>query len=157
MASLMHTVADGVCALLAAGTFTVPVTPQVSYETEMVLEGLTGLRCDVVPATGESELASRDVLQYTFGIDVGLRKKFAASDIDTDGKVKSSSMAAMIELLEDIHEYLASPSRRCLGGTYADAVWQGSTIRFLWVPAHLHQNHQYTGVFRATYAVDVDE
>jgi hypothetical protein len=33
MASLMHTVADGVRATLAAGTFTIAVTPALNYET----------------------------------------------------------------------------------------------------------------------------
>lgn len=157
MASIMHTVADGVRATLAAGTFTIAVTPALNYETEMLLEGLTSLRCDVVPATATFETESRNSTRYTFGIDVGLRKKFGTTDAGSGGVVSQAAIAALIELLEDMNEYLANSARRRLSASYAEAVWQGSEIRYLWIPGHLRQNHQYTGIFRATYAVDVDE
>ncbi len=157
MSSLMHTVADGVRAALAAGSFSLAVTPALNYETEMLLEGLTSLRCDVVPAAAQFESEDRGSARYTFGIDVGLRKKFAAADAGTGGVVSQTAIAALIELLEEMNEYLANSANRRFSGTYADAVWQGSEIRYLWIPAHLRQNHQYTGVFRATYLVDVDE
>jgi hypothetical protein len=156
MASIMHTVADGIRATLAGGTFTKTFTPQVSYDAEALLENLATLRVDVVPMGSVFAPISRTSSSYQFMCDVAVRKKFAATDADTDGTVKDAEVAALIELLEDLNEYLADPARRIFSSTYLFAQWAGSEMRWLWIPEHLRQERQYTGIFRVTYRVVVE-
>jgi hypothetical protein len=88
-------------------------------------------------------------------IDIAVRYRFGSSEQETDGSIDVDEIKVYVDLLEEIGEVLADRDNRILSDKI-DAVWTGNEIRVPWVPDHLRQNRQYTGILRATYVVDKD-
>jgi hypothetical protein len=150
--SILHDTADAVMELLATGTFSKTIDPQVSYDTELLLENAGTLRVDVVAAALTAVADSRISLRYEAGIDIAVRYRFGLSEQETTGAVDVKEVGAFLQLLEEIGEHLATPANRHLP-LKVMATWISNEIRFPWVPDHLRQQRQYTGILRATYAV----
>lgn len=157
--STLHDTCDAVVALLNAGVtadaFAVDFTAATSYDTELLLEDAGTVSVVCVPASSACVADSRVSLRYDVGIDVALRYRFGTTDQETTGKVKNASIETYIELLEEMGEYLAYPTRRALPTKLACA-WTGNELRYPWIPDHLRQHRQFTGIFRATYRVAVE-
>jgi len=152
---VLHGTASAVVDLLADGTFAKEFTPEISYDTDLILEDASTIRVDVVPASLVQVPDSRVSLRYEVGVDVAVRYRFGTSDQETDGKVSVDKAGAYLALLEELAEYLADPDNR-KPSTKAMAVWSSNDIRTPWVSEHLRNNRQYTGIFRANYIVAVD-
>lgn len=152
----MHDTAEAVKALIdAATTLSKSFTPSFVYDTELPLEDADSLHVDVVLAGGSQVPDSRISLRYEVLVDVAVRYRFGTSEQETDGSIDVDEIEAYMALLEEIAELLADPDNRSLA-TKTTATWVGNEIRFPWVPAHLSQYRQYTGILRATYAVAKD-
>jgi hypothetical protein len=150
MASIFTTVAEALKDQLNAGTYSQSFTAIRSYATrDMKIEELTGLRVDVVPVIHKDASAmARKQVGYTIDCDIGIRKKFAASDRESDGTIKNSSVDPLVLLLEEIHESLIMQRLTTLN----NAAWEGSAIRMTYSPVHLREWGQFTGIARITYS-----
>lgn len=152
----LHDTADAVRAVLAAGSFTKSATPIVSYDTELPLDEANTIRVDVVAAGMTSESESRISLRYNVLIDVAVRFKFDPStQIFATGKIGLSHIEGFVDYLEELAEHLAKPANRALTGK-TDATWLRNEIRAPWIPEHIREHRQYTGILRATYYVAKD-
>jgi len=151
----LHDTADAVRSQIAAGSYTLSFTPTLQYDTDLVLEDIDTLDVAIVAASLTQQADSRNSLRYEVGVDVAVRYRFGTAEHDGEGKIKTAQIEAYIGLLEEIAEELADPSNRTLTDKAA-AAWIRNEFRYPWVPEHLRQNRQYTGIFRATYVVMMD-
>lgn len=152
----LHDTTEAVKTLLAAGSFSKSIDPQFVYDTELPLEDLDTLRVDVVAASLVQVPDSRVSVRYEVGVDVAVRYRFGVADqTASTGDVTLAAIEGYVDLLEELAEYLADPDNR-VPSTKTAAVWVGNEMRVPWVPEHLRQNRQYTGIFRATYQVMKD-
>lgn len=153
--STLHDTALAVKTLLDAATLSKAFDPRFVYDTNLPLEDTNTLHVDIVAAGLECVPDSRGSLQYDVQIDIGVRYRFGTVEQDTDGSIDVDEIKPYVDLLEEVGEVLADKDNRILA-TKIDAVWTGNEIRAPWVPDHLRQNRQYTGILRATYVVDKD-
>ena len=147
-------IADAIAAELNAATLSMPIEARVRYVLDETLEdaGAAGVKVDIAIATGASELSDRDALGYVDAFDLAIRKRLTSSDIDQEtGEPIASRMSDLISLVEEINETLAASERL---NSYDAAIWQDSEIRAFWVPAHVRQYNQFTGVLRVRYSVE---
>ena len=116
-----------------------------------------GLQVDVIPFSPmDDELLDRKGVKYSPSIDVVIRKKFGTSDLETvpgenQSRVKNVLVEGLEKLLEEIHRHLVA--KRLDDGEVA---WDESRILATYLPAHLRDKHQFTGVIRTTYSVVKD-
>ena len=160
MATTLHDTAAAVTTLLNAGValdaFTVDFTAATAYDTDLLLENADdALSVLVVPAGLACVADSRVSVRYDVGVDVALRYRFGTSDQNADGTIKIASIGTYVGVLEEVMQYLAKPANRALA-TKLTAGWMTNEIRYPWVPDHLRNNRQFTGIFRATYRVAVE-
>jgi hypothetical protein len=160
MATTLHDTASAVVTLLNAGVtasaFTVSFAAAASYDTELLLEDAdNALSVVVVPASLIVSPDSRVSVRYEAGIDVALRYRFTTTHQGSDGKVTTANVGIYMGVLEEVSQYLAKPANRALA-TKPTAGWIGNELRYPWIPEHLRNFRQYTGIFRATYRVAVE-
>lgn len=153
--STLHDTAVAVKALLDGATLSKAFDTRFVYDTNLPLEDADQLHVDVVAAGLTCVPDERASLQYDVGIDIAVRYRFGTVEQDSDGSIAVDEIKPYVDLLEEIGELLADPDNRRLVDKI-DAVWTGNEIRAPWVPDHLRQNRQYTGIIRATYLVDKD-
>lgn len=153
--SVLHDIAVAVRIMLDTHGFSKPFDARLTYDTELQLEDLDTLHVDLVAAGLSTIPESRSSLEYNAQIDVAVRYRFGVLEHDTDGSIDVEEIAPYLALLEEIGEYLADPDNR-RPPFKADAVWIGNEIRAPWVPEQLRNNRQYTGIMRATYALEKD-
>ena len=154
--STLHDTALAVKTLLDGATLSKAFDPRFVYDTNLPLEDADTLHVDVVAAGLECVPDTRGSLQYDVAIDIAVRYRFGSSEQEAiDGSIAVDEIKPYVDLLHEIGELLADPDNRILT-TKIDAVWTGNEIRYPWVPDHLRQNRQYTGVLRATYVIDKD-
>jgi hypothetical protein len=152
----LHDTAEAVKTLIAAGSFSKTVDPVLAYSTDLELEDAGTLHVDVVAAGLSQAPDSRSSLEYNALIDVAVRYRFGASERQSaTQQVTLANIEGYVDLLEEIAEHLATPANRALS-TKTDATWIRNEIRVPWLPQHLRENGQYTGIFRATYYVAKD-
>ena len=146
-------IAEAITREMAAATFSQPFEPVRSYDTDTELADLDNLHVDVVPAVETTEMKSRRSMGFTCEIDIGIRKRFGPDATDeATGKVKTEEIDALMDLKQEILLSLGLPRLAMMAG----AKFGDAKIRVSWVPAHLHDKRQYTGVIRATYQTVVD-
>ena len=155
MSSILHDIADAVKDLLDGASLSKSFTSRLVYDTELQLEDLDTLHVDLVAAGLSVAPESRASLEYNALIDIAVRYRFGVLEHGTDGSIDVEEIAPYLALLEEIGEYLADPDNR-RPPFMADAAWIGNEIRSPWVPEHLRNNRQYTGIMRATYALEKD-
>jgi sulfite reductase beta subunit-like hemoprotein len=103
-----------------------------------------------------AEADSRSSLAYNALIDVAVRYKFAAAtQIYATQEIDLTYIEEYVDLLEAIAEHLATPGNRALTAK-TDATWLRNEMRAPWVPEHIREHRQYTGIVRATYYVAKD-
>lgn len=153
--SVLHDTANDVKDLLETADLSKSLTARLVYDTELPLEDEDELHVDIVPAGLVCQADSRASLAYDVYVDVAVRFKFGTSEQETDGAIAVEEIDGYIELLEEIGELLADPDNRMLPGD-AKPVWIGNEIRAPWVPQHLREFRQYTGIMRSTYRVAKD-
>lgn len=154
--STLHDTADAVKTLLDGATLSKAFDPRFVYDTNLPLEDADQLHVDIVAAGLACTADSRVSLRYEVAIDIAVRYRFGTIEQDAvDGSIAVDEIKPYADLLEEIGELLADPDNRKLTDQTV-ATWVGNEIRFPWVPDHLRQNRQYTGIIRATYLVAKD-
>lgn len=151
----LHDTAEAVKAVIEAATLTKSFTPSFLYDTNLELPDSDTLHVDVVLAGGSMVADSRISLRYEVLVDVAVRYRFGVAEQEIDGSISLDDIEGYVGLLEEIAELLATPAYRS-PSTKTMATWIGNEIRFPWVPEHLKQYRQYTGILRATYVVAKD-
>ena len=154
--STLHDIAVAVKSLLDGASLSKTLDVRLAYDTELVLEDLDTLHVDLVAAGLSTTPESRSSLEYNALIDIAVRYRFGVLEHDTDGSIDVEEIAAYLQLLEEIGEQLADPGNRQLATT-TPATWLGNEIRAPWLPDHLRNNRQYTGILRATYYAAKDQ
>jgi hypothetical protein len=153
--------ASAIVAALNAGTFSqtfAPVRSYAQWQRPFEVAEAVGLQVDVVPFSPMADdLFTRGSVKYSPAIDIVIRKKFAAEDLEevpgeNEARVKAQLVDALVALLEEINQALIA--RRI--GTGGKVVWQDTRILATYIPKHLRENHQYTGVIRLTTNVVKD-
>ena len=168
----MQLVADAVVASLeageAAGSFAQAIVTEREYDSSMMLEDTDVISVIVVPVLSNRTRKSQGTWNRDVVLDVMVRKRFPQSDFNADGSVDKERLDEYVDLLEQIDDYLADPDNHNLP-TYTDALYieddskeadraivRDLGIRFPWIPQHLTEWHQYTGVVRVAYHVEVE-
>lgn len=159
MSSVLMQVATAIATELEnATTFSETLSPVVSgADFDTKLESLGTLRVDVCPASAKSTLQARGRLKYTVAVDVLVRKKFAAADRETDGQIKMTSLATLLELVEGIGEYFAPCQPNQTGRrltTLTDAAWDSSSeIKANYSRKMLREAGQFSGWITLVYVL----
>ncbi len=148
-------VADLVTAALNAHEFGEGVQFQAerSYaDWDLALTDADELHVDVVPVGHPTAvLRSRGSVTYEVTVNIGLRKRFTQGESEkSDGRITLAEVDRLVQLLEHIHELMCGWDKRSLA---TDVAWQNSRITDSFVPEHLRQNRQYTGLILLTYHV----
>jgi len=172
MASRMQQVADALVAQLeiaeAAGSFSKSIVSERQYDTNLALEDTDIISVMVVPVRSNRTRKSRGTWNRDILLDVIVRKRFPQSDFNATGGIERDRLDEYVDLLEQIEDYLADPANHALD-TYTDAIFieddskeadsnitRELGIRFAWLPEHLTELHQYTGILRVAYHVEVE-
>ena|SRR5688500_7931214 len=160
MPAVLTLVADAVAELLteASHEFGLEFVATRSYPPkDEPLAALNSLRVDVVPVNhDDSGIVDRGTgsTNYLCSVDIGIRKKFSRSERDSDtGQVEQAEMDRLIELVEQVHDYLTDVENRRLprGTVGLDATWENTRIRAAYMPRHYREWQQFTGLIRVSY------
>ena len=142
-----------------ADTFAGPTwRAERSYaDWDLELATTDGVRVDVV-LVGNGvviEQQTQTGVAYFVPIDIAVRKKLRAED-DYDGGgpsiLSTTVLDELVDLVEHIAEYFATPSRRLT--TYTNAVFDAVTIITANDKTTLREMRQFTGVVRVTLRSD---
>lgn len=85
----------------------------------------------VFRANVDAPLDDQNSLDYMVDIDVAIRRRFAPSDRDVNGRLNNSAIDPLVNLLVEIHEYFVSRRDSNALATESLAVWQASSIKLL--------------------------
>lgn len=150
--AVLVTAAQAIADELNAHTFTLRFVAERSYRTDLELEDLDTLHVDVVPVNASSDLATEGSVVYPCQVDIGVRKKFESKDHDKTGEIDRDEIDRLMLLVQEIHEFLV---RRRLA-TFEEAVWKSADIRAWYLPRHLREFRQFTGLIRVVFRVEKD-
>ena len=153
---VLEKVATGVTDALAGGTFSLPLTAERSYaDWELPLDddAADDLRVDVVPVNNpETELESRGQVNYKVAAEIVVRKKLNVSEQDpTTGRIELAEIDALVALVLEIHQFFLSARL----ASYDSASWDKTEVRAAYIPKHLRQHRQFTGIVRVTFDVSL--
>lgn len=151
---VLEKVATGVTSALVGGTFSQTFTAVRSYaDWELPLDDAAAdtLRVDVVPVNNpETELQSRGQVNYKAAADIVVRKKLNVPEQDpSTGRITIGQIDALVALVLEIHQFFLAARL----ASYDSAVWDKTEIRAAYIPKHLRQHRQYTGIVRVTFDV----
>jgi hypothetical protein len=150
-------------AMLAAASLSQPIVPVRSYaEWDLELKGMDPIAdrdadklfVDVVAHETLQlvELATRGSIKFTVPIDIAVRRKFGQDKRDPGtGRVLVEEVDALMLLTEEI--YLAFMPQHLTD--FPAGVWQSTDLLGTPVKDHLRTLHQFTGIVRVTFRVDV--
>ena len=134
---------------LEAGVFSQDFTPGETFDPRMKLEDADTLKVDVVPVGVRPERENRGEIAWDSTCDIGVRYRFGTDEQDEDtGKTRNRHIHELFYLEQEIIQYLVRSSRL----QYYDlARLMEFDIRVTWVPKHLEEWRQFTGILRVTY------
>lgn len=129
-----------------------------SYACEdMKLRDVGVLRVDVIPSVWQTELATRNSVKHTIGCDIGVRYRFPDDFQDAEtGLVDSAPVDDLVALLHQLWEYFMPATDSGDPRQLTDlpgAAWESTEIKAPFVPQHLEEMQQYTGIVQVTFAV----
>jgi hypothetical protein len=163
MSSIPILLADALVSVIntdqAANVFGLSFTAQRSYPTwDDDFSGLKNLAVDVVFVSSNgsggalAELDSETTLSTEPAVDIAVRKRFEASDRESNGDLKKSSIDPLVKLVEKIYEQLAGDRMQALtleAGLSAN--WTDTSIR-----THCDYGRLRQGVFLGCVRVRFD-
>jgi hypothetical protein len=164
MSAVPILLADAITAVVnadqAANVFGLSFTAYRSYPTwDDEFSGLKDLAVDVVFVSSNgsdgalAELDSESTLQTEPAIDIAVRKRFQASDRESNGDLKKSSIDPLVKLVEKIYEQMAGDRMQALTiATGLSAHWLDTSIRTHCDYGRLRQG-LFLGVVRIRYHV----
>jgi hypothetical protein len=173
VASRLQQVAAAVVALIEQGeaqsVFAHSITTERKYDTNLQLEDTDVISVQVIPAISNRTRLSYNTWNRDIALDVMVRKRFPASSFDSDGLIAKEEVDVYVELLEQIDDWLAvranSPLPAYDQATYIEddtkeadnSIVRELGIRFPYIPEHLRELHQYTGILRVAYHVEASD
>jgi len=140
-------IAEAVKVYLAAGDFSLEITPERGYVPSFELAELAALKCVVVARGQEQIKLTRADVQTDVKIDVGILKK-----VDD---ILPATLDPLMAFVQELLEYCrgvtltADPG----GDDEAAAVWLGTESDPIYSTDHLTKFRQFTSVFTLTYRV----
>jgi hypothetical protein len=134
-------VAEAIKEELNRRPFTLPFDAVRSYETDTELKDLGTLHVDVVAVNAPTSLDDRGSVGYACRVDIGVRKKLSQVDVD--------EVDRLMLLVQEIAESFIAIRL----ASYPGAAWQSTDIRVWYVPRHLRELLQFTGIVRVEFAV----
>ncbi len=141
-------VAEAIRKELAGAVFSQSFQPVRSYDTDTELEDLDVLHVDVVPAGLTPEPESNTSMAYDCMVDIGIRKRFGSDAVDSDtGKLEEEEIDRLLAFEQDMIQFF--PQRGLTA--YTSAKFISIEVRIAWVPEHIRQYQQFTGILRVTY------
>lgn len=153
---VLEKVATGVTSALAGATFSQTFTAERSYaDWELPLDddAADDLRVDVVPVNNPAtELEARDQVNYTVAADIVVRKKLNVAEQDpSTGRIELAEIDALVALVLEIHQFFLAARL----ASYDSASWDKTEVRAAYIPKHLRQHRQFTGIVRVTFDVSL--
>jgi len=152
-------VAQAVAAELNAHAFSLPFTAEAGYLTDMELQDSGVLHVDVVPVNGPMELATEASVKYIPRVDIGIRERIGqqnpavpGEDLGDRGGIDQDRINRLMYLVQEIAEAFVPLELPAV----ENCVWQSTDIRAWYVPRHLREWHQFTGLIRLEFRVERD-
>jgi hypothetical protein len=136
----------------AAGTFVLAFTAERTCDTEMELADTGTLHVDVIEAASPMGLAGRGSVAFSCRVDIGVRKRFGVDEQTADGRIDLAEVDSLKLLVQQIGMYFVA--RRL--ATYNTAVWQSTDVRAIYIPRHLRELRQFTGIVRVEFRTEVE-
>jgi len=146
----------------AAGVFSVAIQTTRAYDTDLQLEDTSIISVLVVPMLWRRRKESNGTWTRDTRIEILIRKRFA-------GDYTTVDLDPYFELCENIDDYLADTANQVLspiitpsGTSLGEYIEPDETdvdrdivkqLGVHWVPKHLLQYRQFTGVVRVAYQV----
>ena len=128
--SVIADILNGLATLLAAGTFSLTVTPVRSWFVSYDVSELEALKVTVTPKTTERSIISRRTSEQTVDYYIALQQK--ARDIDD----LDAEMVPLLTLAQEYHDYLFTNrqlmlpdgSRALYAGSVQDVIYDVPTL-----------------------------
>jgi hypothetical protein len=157
MPSVLIQVADEVVTTLNSalpGTFSQTFEAERSYaDWELPLEDSAPqdrVLVDVTPVPPlESELETRGSIAYRPAVDIIVRRRITPSQRDANGKLLLAEIDALVLFVEELAEFFTTDQLAT-----STARWAETEIRRAFVPTHLREKHQFTGIIRVTFDLE---
>lgn len=155
MKSELEKVAEAVLNELAVHPFSIQFTPTRTYNPNLKLEDADTLRVDVVPVRSDPERQDRATIKWLTSIDIGVRFRFDAQHQDADtGEIETRHVDRFFKLEQEILRFFFQHDRLT---NYDDAVLTlDPDLRVAWIPKHMAEWRQFTGIIRVTYQSETD-
>lgn len=149
MPAVLVLAAEAVLLAIQGHTFSLPFEAERSYANwDLKLEDAAGLRVDVVPVFNpNSEMDSRGSLKYELAVDVGVRKRLGLDAQAESGQIDVEEIDRLVFLVEELHEFFLG--RRL--NDESNAIWTAVDIRAAYIPRHLKELRQFTGLIRLSF------
>lgn len=137
---------------LAEDAFVRTFTPERSYADWSLELTDDDLHVDVVSLTPTAtELEDRGRLVYTVPVDIGVRKRFTASEQESDsGRLAVFEIDGLVELVEQLHERFTGERM----DDFDAAVWRETRIIANPSREMLMQHRQFVGIVRLTFEAE---
>lgn len=140
-------------------TFT--LSPEVHrrymWEKDLLLTDGDDLRIDVQVGDCTTTVMTRGSTKYLCQTDIAVRKHFVtAEEIAETGEIDTDEIDRLLLLVHQIHDFFSRDSDDGSGrrlATYNEAAFYSAEFRPLYVPAHLRQHRQFTGIVTVEYGV----
>jgi hypothetical protein len=107
---------------------------------------------DVFVGPASLELETRDSERLDPAVEIAIRKRFTEDECETDGSPKAEEVDRLLLLYEEIGRYILGRDLVA----YTSASCTEIECVYPWVPRHLREWRQYTGVLRCTFSVSED-
>lgn len=126
-------------------------------EKDLILEDNDDLRIDVQVGDCITTVMTRAETKYLCKTDIAVRKHFVeAEEVAATGDIDTDEIDRLVLLVQQIHDFFARNTDDGSGRrltTYDDAAFYSAEFRPLYVPAHLRQYRQFTGIVSVEYGV----
>ena len=140
-------------------TFT--LSPEVHrrymQEKDLLLKHGDDLRIDVQVGDCTTDIITRAETKYMCRTDIAVRKHFVQAEEDADtGEIDTDEIDRLILLVQEIHDFFTRNSDDGSGrrlATYNDATCESAAFRPLYVPDHLREHRQFTGIVTVEHKV----
>jgi hypothetical protein len=155
--SLLIDLADAVLADLEDQDFGVVIEWERSYaewDLELKSAETEKVRGDVVPLfSSGTELETRGSVLYELTLDIAIRRRFAASDVDEAGRLYKAEIDQLVGVLEAVHLHFVK-SEPVSGVDWSPA--SDRRIQAWYVKKHLREWSQFTGIVRLPFDASQD-
>lgn len=158
MQSEIERVAQALCDEMAKAAFSLEFVPQINYDAQLELEDAATLHVDIVPVKAEPAEQDRGSIAWTHSIDIGIRMRFGTEHQDSEtGRIQTQHVNSLMCLEQEIITWLFAQSRQAAALNQSAIVMTGDpAVRVAWVPKHMHEWNQFTGIIRVAYFTETD-